>query len=120
MLHAPPVVNVQRVLNVTLAHAGNLQRLRHARSRRVGCSFAVDLHHGKARGPIQCTVTLYRSRRLRHPVGHYTLDVTLVHRHRDASYEDGSGWRRYSLHRSLAFNPEPPGRAFGRPRYIGG
>jgi len=108
MLHAiPQVVNVQRTLNVTLAHAGNLQRLRHAHSRRVRCLFAEDLGHGRARGPISCTIRLYRTRNLHGLKAIIPVDVTLVRRHRNVSYEDGSGWRVYSAHRSLAFDPMP-------------
>ena len=105
MLAIPQVVNVERTIDVTLQHGLRVQRLLHGRSRRVRCTFAVDLHHGRARGPITCTLRVYRHRNLTGRLAVIPMSVTLVRRHRDISYEDGSGWRVYSPHRSLRFNP---------------
>lgn len=107
----PQVVTIDRTLDVTIRHGLSVQRLLHGHSRKVRCRFAQDLGNGKARGPITCTLRVYRTWNQHGLLAAIPMSVTLVRYHAPISYEDGSGWRTYKktgprrAWRSLAFDP---------------
>lgn len=85
----------------------------HATSYGIRCKF-TDVHGTGAKRRGRITTCSFRSYRHGHQVTHLDIDVTLVHRVADATYEDGSGWATIAVQpgehvkRSLYLNPGAP------------
>lgn len=105
----PQTVTVQRVVDVTLTAQGRLwKRNLHGHSVTVRCSFAEKVGATRARGPITCSVRVYRGLKLHGLIGVRVFDLYVVKRHRAGLEEDGDGYATYSDGRSIDYNPRAP------------
>lgn len=98
----PQTVTFQKVVNIVSARSGFAVR-RHlgGRSHRVRCTFAERVSATRARGPIECTIRVYRTTDAHGLVGVRVMDVRVVaHRH-PFIRRNGTGFATYSANRSL-------------------
>lgn len=114
------VVRTDRVTSLFLAAERPVwQHNLRGRSTTVRCRFDEDLGHGRARGPIDCRIRVYRTRDLHGLLGSRTYDVTVVRRAPSRiSRDDGTGTCAYSSRRSLYFDLRAPRSTPTPPVYI--
>lgn len=98
----PQTVTVQRVLDVMTAKPGlAVRRDLAGRSHRVRCTFAEKVGKTRARGPITCTIRVYRTWNLHGLLGTRTLEVEVIARRHAFIRRNGTGYATYSAGRSL-------------------
>lgn len=99
----PQTVTFQRVTDIVSARSGLvIRRQLGGRSHRVRCTFAEQVSETRARGPIQCTIRVYRTVDGHGHIASRVLDVEVVAHHHAFIRVNGTGYAKYSAGRSLA------------------
>lgn len=104
----PQTVTFQRVVDIASATSGLAVRHQlHGRSHRVRCTFAEQVSKTRARGPITCTVRVYRTVDGHRFIGERIMGVEVIARRHAFIRRDGTGFATYSSNRSLGFYHSP-------------